>query len=172
MPEDFDTNFELVPPSTLEITPEEQLAASELLLDEDIEVAEDEPEPFGRSIAFDHENRRTTLYGGSPVWTDGLDTLQVWIKNMMWTERMAHTIFSDDFGMDDPYSLIARTARADLWQAYQSDLTEALLVHDRIAEIREIDMDVWAEDPEVTVVKIRILTDQYEELTVEQPMVA
>lgn len=168
MAETFDADFELLPASTLNVTAEEQLAVSEALIDTDeVEEIEDPPEPYGRSLAFDHEARKFPLIGGQPNWTEGIETLIQWIKNMMWTSRMAHTIFSDDFGMDDPWALVGAPAQAALWQAYKTDLNDALLVHDRIAEVNSIQMDVDPEEPDLVIVTIEITTDEAEEITIE-----
>ncbi len=169
MPEVEDVDFELLPVEDFEVLPEDQLADVEATfdVDDEIEVVDDPVEPYGRSWLYDHINREFVFYGKSPATTNELDTLEQWIKHMLWTMRMAHAIFSDDFGMDDPYRLIGKSARTDLWQAYETDLTEALLVHDRITEVVSVDLSVDPEDAEMVLVSVVIYTDNEDTVTVE-----
>lgn len=169
MPEIDDTEFELLPLTGLEPEPQEQLAESEALLDpdQDIEETDDPPEPYGRSWLFDPEKPGFLLHGTAPATTNGVETLKQWILIMMWTARMSLPIYSDDFGMDEPARLIGQPPRVDLWQAYETDLTDALLVHDRITEVEYINLHVDEEDPEVTLVDVVVQTDDEERITIE-----
>jgi hypothetical protein len=73
-----------------------------------------------------------------------LDTLIMWIEKAARTARLAHPIYEDEYGVEEPYSMIGFPADDALQQAYQDSLTAALLFHDRIVDV---DNFTFAQDP-------------------------
>lgn len=126
--------FDLIPPDPGLINPDLALdAALAPVEDTDPEA----PRPFGRSWRFDFIVNEFVMDGGAPQETYELDSLVVWVEKTLRTARYAHPIYSDQYGIEDPFSPVGHQADDDLLGAYQDAITEALLVHDRITAVED-----------------------------------
>ena len=125
-------NFDLIPPDPGLINPDLALDAA-LAPVEDTEP--DAPLPFGRSWRFDFIAGQFVKDGLAPKITYELDSLVVWVEKTLRTARYAHPIYSDEYGIEDPFSLVGQTIDDDLLGTWQDAATEALLVHDRITAV-------------------------------------
>lgn len=132
MADPFDIGFSLIPGDNV-LTPDEQLAAAVQGLADDTGAAVQQP--FGRGWAFDFEAGEFVLGGTSPRGVSGIDQLTVWIEKALRTYRSAHPIYSDDFGMEEPFAPIGHQLDAALIGSWAQHAAEALKVHDRITDV-------------------------------------
>lgn len=105
----------------------------DLVLDE----APDELPPLGKGYAFDFTRRQFVRAGRTPAVTHGDQTLREWVAKAIHTERGAHPIHSDEYGMDDPFRLIGSPVRGAAVAQYEQDLVRCLTTHPRIADVRD-----------------------------------
>jgi hypothetical protein len=124
--------FDLIPPDPGLINPDLALDAA-LAPVEDTDPAA--PQPFGRSWRFDFIAGQFVMDGLAPKITYELDSLVVWVEKTLRTARYAHVIYSDTYGMEDPFRVVGQQADDELLSGYQDAATEALLVHDRITAV-------------------------------------
>lgn len=134
----------------------------------DAEFAPPPPMPLGRGWAFDIAAGRMIKYGQRPVETYGLDTLKQWIDICMNVDAGAHSIFPDDFGMDDPWEMIGQDYSPALEAEYQQKVQNALLIHDRI---ESVDNFIFQHDENDTIqyVEFVVKTDTGREIPVTPP---
>jgi Protein of unknown function (DUF2634) len=125
-------NFDLIPPDPGLINPDLQLDTA-LAPVEDTDP--EQPLPLGRAWRFDFTTGQFIRDGLAPKVTYELDSLIVWIEKTLRTARYAHPIYSDDYGMEDPYSVVGMQANEELLTTFQDAIAEALLVHDRITNV-------------------------------------
>lgn len=161
-----DFGFELIPPDDTAVSPEVDLAAAAASALEDPtdprEVAEDAPEPFGVSWRFDYDVGRFVRAGTSPARVAGTDALIEWCMTALHTARFAHPIFSEDFGMEAPNDMLGDAVGDEAEADYVSRIRDALLVHDRIVEVTDFEIEF---DPASGVLYIHtftVVTDEEE----------
>jgi Protein of unknown function (DUF2634) len=172
-PEDQDDAVEQLLPED-----DEPLAEDELLddLDQSIEdfpdqddlvVTTPEAPPLGRSWAFDYGARKfiSGPQGHGPVATYGLETLRQWIEKCMRTDRGAHPIHSDEYGVEGLASGMGEPVATFPTGDYEQRLHDALLFHPRIADVRSFDWDL-EDDDEGVFVSFEVVLDDDETLHV------
>lgn len=121
------------------------------------------PVPFGRTARFDFTNGVFVKVGGSPVWVTGLDALAQWCYMTIHSARFAHAIFTDDFGMEDPESVIGEAADMDEAISDWGDrLQDALTVHDRITGVENFAAHYDADNGAVVIDSMTVVTDDDE----------
>lgn len=128
-------------PDDASLSADEDLDASAALLDVDF-LDQADPDvarqiPYGRSWAFDFETGQFIRHGNAPAEVADLDTLRVWIEKALRTARGAHPIYSDSYGTDYPEYGIGDQFSAETVGSLTDSITDTLLVHDRIEEIRD-----------------------------------
>jgi hypothetical protein len=133
--------FDLLPPDPGLINPDLALDAA-LAPVEDPEA--DAPQPFGRSWRFDFIAGQFVKDGRAPQITYDLDSLIMWVEKTVRTDRYAHAIYSDEYGVEGPFDVIGQQADDELLAAYQDAITEALMVHDRIVAVEDFS---FSQDP-------------------------
>lgn len=164
------SDFTLIPPDDPQSSPTDDLDASVAgalaLPDVTTPVTEDPPMPFGRTWRFDWENGQFVQSGQSPVDAIGLEAVAEWCEMAIHTARYSSPIFTDEFGMERPDEVIGEFAVGEVLADYQRNLIEALMVHERIASIENVELR-W--DPTVGVLYIDnldVVTDEDETVTV------
>jgi hypothetical protein len=132
-------DYDLLPADPGLINPDLALDAA-LAPVEDIET--DAPAPFGRSWRFDFQAGQFLRDGTIPKVVYELDTLIVWIEKTLRTAQIAHPIYADEYGVDNPDELIGQTlsGEEDL-SAYEESITAALTYHDRIISVEGFSFD-------------------------------
>ncbi len=152
----------------------EDLAAAEdeLATRDDDLVAEAAPPatPIGRSWQFDFaQGRFVRSAAGAVGETRGLDSLRGWILKALHTPRGASPALPVDFGV--PHgglnSLLGGPAAALDTATVAEAISEALIVHPRIAAVRDISIDVNDVD-EVGYISLTVQLDSDEELLIEE----
>ena len=162
-------------PATPETDVDDDIAALEDLpafdddTSEDLVVDEPEPEPIGKSWAFDFVNGVflfVSAQGPSATW--GETTLRYWIEKCLRTPRGALPIHDPDYGMEGLRGLIGAIPDeviADL----EPRVRDALLFHPRITDILDFETEY---DPmnEHVEVSFTVVTDEegIEEFTVSR----
>lgn len=139
-PED-DPTATIVPDDSVALPPpDEQLRAATDVLsypDEVDLVVAVEPVPIGRGYAFSPELKSFLLgpNGTGVLTTVGIDTLRNWVVKVLNTQKGAHPIYSDDFGMEDPFALIGEPIMEAAIGEYEQIISDAVTYHPRITGI-------------------------------------
>jgi len=156
IPEPNSMDYDLLAPDPGLINPDLALDAA-LAPVEDLTT--DTPRPFGRSWHFDFQTGHFIREGTSPQSVYELDTLIMWIEKALRTARLAHPIYDDSYGMDEPYELVGTVVNADeSLSAYEETIEKALLFHDRIIGVENFSFN---QDPfdEVLQASFTVLVD-------------
>lgn len=158
-----DEGFELVPPESAEVTPEEELTAAEAAAALPDEQAVQQ-EPFGYSWSFDWEAGRFRRHGQAPARVSGHDALREWCMMALNSARFAHVVFSDVFGIDSPNEPIGNAIDSEAESDYEEKIRTALVVHDRIADVIDFEMDYDPTEGILYIDSFVVVTDEDEEL--------
>ena len=110
-------------------------------VDEDF-LSEDEesPKPYGFTWKFDFNKGDISFdESGNTKVLEGQDTVREWMAHTLNTERYETTIFGGDIGTDIN-SLIGtlHAADSDTISEVESQIREAVLVHDRVESIERL----------------------------------
>lgn len=135
----------------------------------------DEPvvRPLGRGWAFDfsrggfiygHETGPLAAGGHSPLGTTGLGTLQTWIEKCLLTERGAHPVHPEGYGMVRPFDLIGEQVVGAPVADLEQRVRDALTFHPRITEVRDFEADIDT-DREYISVSFTVIVDGGEALS-------
>lgn len=167
-----DSEVELLP-ATDELGVDDDLTLAEGLIDPaqldalDPEADDEgEPTPFGRGWAFDFDTGQFRRGGGGPLGVSGYDQLVMWVQKTMRTARSTHAIYTDNFGVDNPFDLIGKPFTSSGAGRYTEALRDALLAHDRISAVEDVTFD-GSPDSSVVYVSLTIVTDEEESLEIE-----
>lgn len=169
-PDAFDLGFELLPVDDEVIDADTDLDAAERsALEAALERldAPDElpPVPFGRTWSFDFVRGRFNRRGSAPAEVRGLGAVEQWCLMAAHTARYAHGVFSDEFGMERPDSVIGQVDVRDEAEDYGERLREALLVHDRITDVDRYSATYDPEEGVLLIEGFRVVTDGGEALS-------
>lgn len=163
-------DFTLLPADDPQSTPAADLAAAVqgalTLPDVTTPVNATPADPLGRSWPFDWEAGQFIRQGQSPGNVSGLDAVAEWCLMAMHSARFAHPTFSDEFGMEHPESVVGEFATGETLADWQRHLIEALMVHDRVTSIQNLELR-W--DPTQGVLYIDqmdVVTDEDKTVTV------
>lgn len=164
---DLTDDLELIPPADTALSAEVQLdlAAQEALedpLSEEEEGSDDFTIPFGRTWAFDFVTRTFIRSGTAPAEVRGQAALQQWILTALHTARGAHASCPDEFGMEDVDDWIGDVDPLEAMADFEARLRDALLVHDRIAEIDDFEYELSPADGVIFIRSLVIITDEEE----------
>ena len=173
-PEDQDDDvLQLLPeddePPTAEEAFEDMEESIEDFPDEDDLVVEaPEPEPVGRSWSYDYGNRTFVWAsaGHGPAGTYGDETLRQWIAKCLMTDREAHPIHSDEYGVDGLAEILSGPMTDVSTGDFEQRIREALIFHPRIVDVRAFQWDIDPDDEGVFVTFEAVLDDD-ETLPVE-----
>lgn len=134
---------------------------------EDVVVADEEAPPIGRSWRYDwvsHRFRDQTSRG--IVATRGHSTLQGWIEKALRTDRGAHPIHPDNYGLERAGAEIGMPEHlvdvADLEERVHACLT----FHPAIVNVREFEAE-FDEDAEALYMTFTVVLDDDEEIAFE-----
>lgn len=124
--------------------------------------AEDAPTPFGRTWVFDFEEGRFVRSGSSPAPTAGFGAVQQWVLMAMHSARYAHSVFSDNFGMEQPEQGIGEMIGAEVISDFEQHLREAVLVHERITALDKFKASIDPTTGDLTISYFEVVTDEDE----------
>lgn len=152
-----------------ELTPEADLDAAEAGALEDplnVPVTGDAPEPFGRTWYFDWAIGRFRRHGFAPAETRGQGALIQWCMMAAHSAWLAHGVFSPDFGLERPDSVIGLVGSDALAEAgdWATRLRDAWLVHDRIAEVDGLEVQLL--EDAIYVPAFEVITDEDDRIVV------
>jgi hypothetical protein len=131
-----DLEFPLIPTEEGLSAEQDLQAAAEAALAPAPAEAEAAPAPYGRSWAFDFVNRRMVRRGDAPAEVEGVDALVQWCLMAVYSVRYAHAVFTDNFGMEQPYQLLGLADPTPYVLDMERKLKSALTVHDRIVNVQ------------------------------------
>ena len=129
---------------------------------------EPKPIPQGRTWQFDLQTGRFVAYGDRPAELHGLESLRQWIDFTLITAAGAHSIYPEDYGMDDPTSMIGEMYTPALEADWQRQVEKALSPHDRIESVSEFRFE-HGEAEEITNWECTVRTVDGRELLVQAP---
>ena len=167
------------PDELLPVTPEtdvdEDITAAEDLPPfddttlEDLVVDEPEPEPVGKSWAFDFITGQffyAAAQGPMTTWA-GI-TLRYWIEKCLRTPRGALPIHDPGYGVEGLSRMVGR-GDEEMLADLEPRVRDALLFHPRISEVTDFVAE-YDPDEEYVEVSFTVITDEegFEELTVSQ----
>jgi hypothetical protein len=124
-------------------------------------VPDDDPDvvrPLGRGWVLDRETGELVAHGTSPARVYGLDNLQAWIEKTLITARFAHPIYSDEYGVDEPWQDFGTNITPQLQARIEDKTRAALTVHDRISEVDSFAFEV-VEGTGILLVSFRVQVD-------------
>jgi hypothetical protein len=127
--------------------------------------AEDAPVPLGRTWVFDFAEGRFVYSGGAPAPTSGAGAVQQWVLMAMHSARLAHKVFSDNFGMEDVDRPIGELTDAEIVADYEQHLREAVLVHERVTALDKFTASIDRVGGVLNVEYLEIVTDEQEVLS-------
>lgn len=163
-------DFALLPADDPQSSPQDDLdAAIEGALaagDDPVPVADDPPAPYGRSWKFDRTTGQFVRLGQSPAEVSGLDALAEWCVMALQSARYAHPVFSDEFGMEAPDSIIGALAEGEVVADWQAAVVDALLVHDRITSVENISLRWEPTEGVLYLDSLDVITDEDQTVTV------
>lgn len=154
--------FELLPPDdTITVADDLEAAAQAAQIEgrEGPGAEEDSKQPFGRGWAFDFSTGQFRHAGSAPAGVRGLDQLRMWIEKTLRTARLAHPMYSDNYGVDQPYEAIGQVFSPAMAGRYAKAIEEALMVHDRISAITDMEF-TGGLGSEVLEVSFTVVTDE------------
>ena len=163
--------FSMIPPQSAS-TPDDDLAAAvagAVAVPTSVRpVSPPTPLPIGTSWEFDFELGQFVHSGMAPQTAAGLfGALEQWCLMAIHSARYASVVFSDDFGMEMPDAPIGRLPSAETLADWRQNLTEALLVHDRVTSVENIDL-AWDPSGSVLVVNsLTVVTDEAATVTIQ-----
>jgi hypothetical protein len=159
-----DLGFELIPAADAGLTAQEELdaAVAEALAPDYTPLEGGEAIPLGKSPVFDYEARRFVRRGAAPVWVSGTRALQQWCEAVLHSARFAHAIFDDEQGVEDLESEIGVLPAVN--SDFAERVTRALMQHDRIAAVEDVQLDRDPLTGDVTIQNLTIVLDDDDRL--------
>lgn len=105
------------------------------------------------------------VLASSPAMVTGKDALRQWCLMAVHSARYAHGVFTSNFGMELPDSLIGEATDISGKMAdWGERLRRALTVHERIVAVSEYEA-TWVEEQNVVVISFTVVTDEDEQLS-------
>lgn len=167
-----DPAFTLIPADEA-VSPEDDLAAAVAArLENPFELAETPGtrEPFGRTIAFDWERGVMKRNGVTPIWVSGHAALREWVMMVLHSAWLAHPVFSDEFGMEQPDGPLGEGSLHDIDAAisdFGENFKEGVEVHDRVASLEDFEAEWLEDDGIVHIIGFTVTTDEDERVRFE-----
>jgi hypothetical protein len=119
-----------------------------------------EPQPVGRAWAWDFDaNRFVTGAGGTPLVIRGQAALQQRLTKLLLTARGAHPIYTEGFGVDEPFYPIGRSMVEALGSDFASRIEEALLYDPKVLAVENMEFEADADDDQAIVGSFTVRTD-------------
>jgi hypothetical protein len=158
-----DLGYNLLPPDPGLISPDFALEAA---LAPVVTYGTPDEVPLGKGWAFDFIANEFVLNGNAPAEVYGLDNLRMWIEKTMRTARYAHPIYTESYGVEEPFALIGQPPSGDLIATWQDAVVEALTAHDRIAAVNAF---YYSQDPfsDALYVSFTVVLDADAEQTIQ-----
>lgn len=141
-------------------------AADSALAAADAPPTEEEVMPFGRSWAFDYEERHFVRTGSGATQTFGIESLEQWCLMAMNSTRFAHDVFSEAFGVESLDDMIGTVMASELASEFEARLRDALLVHDRIVAIEDFTVEYEPTEDSLYVQNFTVVTDEEDRVAV------
>lgn len=157
LPED-DFSGDLDPAATLDVLDERLVDPT--APPPDLTVTTAPPQSPGRSWAFNFVTNRFVVRASGVSQTRGLETLRQWIEKALRTDRGAHPIYSDHYGMERPFDIIGMPLVAINSDDLQQRIEDTLILHPLIGSVQDFAMDY---DPLDTILNVSftvVLTDE------------
>jgi hypothetical protein len=132
------------------------------------EAGEETTVPFGMSWAFDFEAGTFVRNGAGALRVYGEDALVAWCLMAVNSTRFVHPVFSEAFGVESVDDLIGSVMAAELASEYEARLRDALLVHDRIVAVEDVEIAYDNAADVFYVLTFTVVTDEEERVSVNE----
>ena len=163
----IERDYPLLPEDDDGVDVDEDLASAVAsVLQEPAPVPGEAPDPYGATWDLNFETHRFRRQGLAPARLTGRASLVVWCEMALRTARYAHSAFTDDFGMERPEDMLGHVDVGEFIGDYEQRLREALLVHDRIADVTNFAADYDPDQGVFTIHTFEIVTDDAQNILV------
>ena len=126
-----------------------------------------EVEPYGYDIGFDIDTGRLQLtISGDLRIVNESSSLEQWLATVLTTTAGADLIYSNSFGASLSELVGENIPDAGLQAQIKNRITDAILVHDRIEEVRSFKFD-FDTIIDAVIISFVVVTDDAEELVFE-----
>ena len=115
--------------------------------------------PLGRSWKLTEEGRLARNAAGQPIVVDGVGALTSWIVTSLTVARGAHKSVPPRIGMPDPLGPLGRHDARESASDWAEQMRRALLQHDRIDAVTDIEVEVDLDGGAVVVSFTALLDD-------------
>lgn len=109
--------------------------------DKVINQASAEPVTYGKELAFDFAASDFVMEDGSPKVVEGIEALKVWIEKTIRTAKFRFKIYDDQYGCQIDEIIGYDVSRAVLESEVQRVIREALIYDNRIADVRDFQIE-------------------------------
>ncbi|MGH2939837.1 MAG: DUF2634 domain-containing protein [Solirubrobacterales bacterium] len=143
-------------------------AAAESALEDAYAIPEpeDPPIPFGRTWAFDHDHGRFIRSAGSPAEVLGDNALIEYVQASLRTAAGVHPGLPPSFGIERPEDFLGAADPSEAISDFEDRARRGLRGHDRIRDVRGLEVDIDLSQGIVFVSNFLIITDQEEAIPV------
>jgi hypothetical protein len=104
--------------------------------------------------------------GHGPLETRGLSTLTTWVEKALRTDRGAHPVHPDGYGIERPFDLVGQPVDTNQAAALHERIREALVFHPRISDVTDFSSD-FDPDEEYVSVAFTVHLDSGEDLELD-----
>lgn len=140
--------------------------------DDEEAVVTDETPPLGRGWSFDFGRRAfNSVEGRGPLETRGQATLRAWVEKCLNTQKGAHPIYSDDFGVAMPFGALGAAGGSFDSEDLEIELVDALTYHPRITDVTDVEVD-FDEVNEALRVSFTVVQDDADDLVLDGLLLA
>lgn len=140
--------------------------------DSDPALITEEVPPFGRGWSFDFGRRGfNSIEGRGPLETRGEATLRGWIEKCLHTQKGAHAIYGDDFGISQPFELLGEGGDLLDTEEMEVEVIEALTFHPRISNVKDFQIEFDSLN-EALRVAFTVVVDDEDEMELEGLLLA
>lgn len=140
----------LFPTSTVTATPEI-----------DTQLEQNKVTSYGKELAFDFVAGDFIYQDGKPVVVEGIEALKVWIEKTLLTARYRFLAYSRNYGCELDEIIGYDLSRAVLESEIPRLIKEALLVDNRIQDVRDFIIERGGDWLKVSFTVITALGDTY-----------
>ena len=149
-------DISVVPDDGIDITPDQEIAVLDALDLASAAPIEPESEPFGRSWNFN-----ANVSGDATQFVYGVDSVRVWAETVVQIARFSSAIVDEHIGLDGLDEMVGQIDSPEIRGVSETDIEEALLVHDRITGVGDF---VWEAADEALLMSATIEIDGDEEV--------
>lgn len=124
-------------------------AIEDVSTEDDLEVIQPEPDPIGRTWAYDFNAGEFVNVGHSPLAVRGDAALAVWIEKCLRTHRGASVVHLPEYGMTRPLNDYLGGDPDDTFEM-KADIEDAITFHPHVTKLEDIIIDISDDRAEIS----------------------